>query len=79
MSVHTDKCRQLNDHRRLTFTGDLEGRIAYICECGFDDCVAAVRLARAEFDAARVAGRPVVHPSHTAVAEELAEAEPTPD
>lgn len=55
---------RLNDHRRRTFRGDAQGRVAFICECGLDDCAAVVTLTHAEYDRARAEQARIVHAAH---------------
>jgi hypothetical protein len=68
-AVSLETRRRLNDHRRLTFGGDANRRVAFVCECVSDDCTTAVLMTHAEYDLTRARKEPVLQASHPSVDE----------
>ena len=58
----------INEHRIAQFGSDPERSVALVCECAHPACWRTLVLTRAEFEALRAEGRPVLFPGHHPVA-----------
>ena len=53
---------EINDNRRRLF--DVNGPIAFVCECGEANCARSVVLTSVAYDAARARGELMLAPDH---------------
>jgi hypothetical protein len=62
----THDCRKVNEFRRRSFAGRTT-LIAFVCECGDDECSRGVLLTPAEFDKLRRDGTSVLVRGHALI------------
>lgn len=66
MLDHETAHRLVNANRAQLFGSDPKRLIAFICECGEEDCAAALLLTGREYDERVSAGGPLLHERHSA-------------
>ena len=62
----TDRRRRLNQDRQRLFGTQEQRTIAFLCECGDEECCETVLLTSSDFDTRTRSGEPVLHQLHGA-------------